>query len=383
MIKYINKINISIILTLYIIFTSCKSSPEGSSQNMQAEEKSADRISLNLQQLSNLQLTTTTLSNRQINSKIKLNGKILALPQNILSVHAPITSTIQSIKVIPGMNVKKNQLLMVLTDPSLIQLQEDFLRAKNSFILKKSEYERQKEMSSAQATSIKNLQNAESDWKEISIILESLTLRVRMLGLVPQQIEDHGIQSSIEVRSKVAGTITQILVNSGSRVNPDQKLLEIQSLDDLKLVLKIFERDINDIQKGTEFIGYSNISKDQSYQCKIESVVPQVNTESYLEVYASINSGKQKIIPGMYIQAELPVKSVLSDALPEECILNFEGGDFVFVALSDQDFKLQPVQISQKSESWVGIRKDDSINQYKIVQKGAYGLLMALKNKEE
>ena len=183
MIKYINKINISIILTLYIIFTSCKSSPEGSSQNMQAEEKSADRISLNLQQLSNLQLTTTTLSN---NSKIKLNGKILALPQNILSVHAPITSTIQSIKVIPGMNVKKNQLLMVLTDPSLIQLQEDFLRAKNSFILKKSEYERQKEMSSAQATSIKNLQNAESDWKEISIILESLTLRVRMLGLVPQ-----------------------------------------------------------------------------------------------------------------------------------------------------------------------------------------------------
>jgi len=383
MIKYINKINISIILTLYIIFTSCKSSPEGSSQNMQAEEKSADRISLNLQQLSNLQLTTTTLSNRQINSKIKLNGKILALPQNILSVHAPITSTIQSIKVIPGMNVKKNQLLMVLTDPSLIQLQEDFLRAKNSFILKKSEYERQKEMSSAQATSIKNLQNAESDWKEISIILESLTLRVRMLGLVPQQIEDHGIQSSIEVRSKVAGTITQILVNSGSRVNPDQKLLEIQSLDDLKLVLKIFERDINDIQKGTEFIGYSNISKDQSYQCKIESVVPQVNTESYLEVYASINSGKQKIIPGMYIQAELPVKSVLSDALPEECILNFEGGDFVFVALSDQDFKLQPVQISQKSESWVGIRKDDSINQHKIVQKGAYGLLMALKNKEE
>ncbi|MBK8153192.1 MAG: efflux RND transporter periplasmic adaptor subunit [Saprospiraceae bacterium] len=274
---------------------------------MQAEEKSADRISLNLQQLSNLQLTTTTLSNRQINSKIKLNGKILALPQNILSVHAPITSTIQSIKVIPGMNVKKNQLLMVLTDPSLIQLQEDFLRAKNSFILKKSEYERQKEMSSAQATSIKNLQNAESDWKEISIILESLTLRVRMLGLVPQQIEDHGIQSSIEVRSKVAGTITQILVNSGSRVNPDQKLLEIQSLDDLKLVLKIFERDINDIQKGTEFIGYSNISKDQSYQCKIESVVPQVNTESYLEVYASIISGKQKIIPGMYIQAELPV----------------------------------------------------------------------------
>ncbi len=383
MIKYINKINISIILTLYIIFTSCKSSPEGSSQNMQAEEKSADRISLNLQQLSNLQLTTTTLSNRQINSKIKLNGKILALPQNILSVHAPITSTIQSIKVIPGMNVKKNQLLMVLTDPSLIQLQEDFLRAKNSFILKKSEYERQKEMSSAQATSIKNLQNAESDWKEISIILESLTQRVRMLGLVPQQIENHGIQSSIEVRSKVAGTITQILVNSGSRVNPDQKLLEIQSLTDLKLVLKIFERDINDIQKGTEFIGYSNISKDQSYQCKIESVVPQVNTESYLEVYASIISGKQKIIPGMYIQAELPVKSVLSDALPEECILNFEGGDFVFVALSAQDFKLQPVQISQKSESWVGIRKDDSINQYKIVQKGAYGLLMALKNKEE
>ncbi|MBK8153191.1 MAG: hypothetical protein IPK61_09145 [Saprospiraceae bacterium] len=63
--------------------------------------------------------------------------------------------------------------------------------------------------------------------------------------------------------------------------------------------------------------------------------------------------------------------------------MNFEGGDFVFVALSDQDFKLQPVQISQKSESWVGIRKDDSINQYKIVQKGAYGLLMALKNKEE
>ena len=383
MIKYINIINISVILTLYLIFTSCKSSIEGSSQKMQAEEKGADRIILNQQQLSNLQLTTTTLSNRQINSKIKLNGKIQALPQNILSVHAPITSTVQSIKVIPGMNVKKNQLLMVLTDPSLIQLQEDFLRAKNSFTLKKSEYDRQKEMSSAQATSTKNLQNAESDWKEISIILESLTQRVRMLGLVPQQIENHGIQSSIEVRSKVAGTITQILVNSGSRVNPDQKLLEIQSLDDLKLVLKIFERDINDIQKGTEFIGYSNISKDQSYQCKIESVVPQVNTESYLIVYASINSGKQKIIPGMYIQAELPVKSVLSDALPEECILNFEGGDFVFVALSDQDFKLQPVQISQKSESWVGIQKDDSLNQHKIVQKGAYGLLMALKNKEE
>ena len=61
---------------------------------------------------------------------------------------------------------------MVLTDPSLIQLQEDFLQSKKFIYSQKSEYERQKEMSSAQTSIKKSAKMPKSDWKEISIILE-------------------------------------------------------------------------------------------------------------------------------------------------------------------------------------------------------------------
>lgn len=69
--------------------------------------------------------------------------------------------------------------------------------------------------------------------------------------------------------------------------------------------------------------------------------------------------------------------------LPNESVVSFESKSYVFEDLGHKKYKMIPVNTGIADDHFTEILKADNLKDKKIVQKGAYGLLMALKNKAE
>ena len=69
--------------------------------------------------------------------------------------------------------------------------------------------------------------------------------------------------------------------------------------------------------------------------------------------------------------------------VPEEAIVSFEGKEFLFVAKAKNSFEMLEAKTGMHSDGLVEILNFGSFEGKSIVSKGAYTMLMSLKNGEE
>jgi cobalt-zinc-cadmium efflux system membrane fusion protein len=95
------------------------------------------------------------------------------------------------------------------------------------------------------------------------------------------------------------------------------------------------------------------------------------------------------MLPGMYVKALIETRTDDVPALPVEAIIQSEGKDYIFVQTDTTQgtakFKMIPVIKGTEQEGYVAITFPENFNatDAKIVIKGAYALLSAMKNVEE
>ena len=84
----------------------------------------------------------------------------------------------------------------------------------------------------------------------------------------------------------------------------------------------------------------------------------------------------------MYMNAEIELKSQQSNVLPSEAIVNYENKNYVFVAKENKQFVMKEVTTGNTENEFTEIISEN-LNETTIVIKGAYSLLMKMKNVEE
>ena len=93
----------------------------------------AELVTLNAAQLKTANLAFGTAELMSMHKTLKVNGAIDVPPSNIVSISIPMGGYLKKTSLIPGMFVKKGNLLAVLEDPSYIELQQDYLTAKSKW----------------------------------------------------------------------------------------------------------------------------------------------------------------------------------------------------------------------------------------------------------
>src|SRR5690606_12587419 len=140
-----------------------------------------------------------------ISPVLKLNGKIDVPPQSMVSISVPYGGFLKSTTLIPGMRVKKGDVLAVLEDVQFIQLQEDYLTAKAKYTLYESEYKRQKEINQSKASSDKLFEQAKANYELQMVVIKSLEEKLKLIGLQPGNLTAQNISKSIRIYSPING----------------------------------------------------------------------------------------------------------------------------------------------------------------------------------
>jgi len=99
------------------------------------------------------------------------------------------------------------------------------------------------------------------------------------------------------------------------------------------------------------------------------------------DVHCHFESYEHELIPGTYMNAEIAVTNAKSSVLPDEAILLYENKQYVFIKSGTNQFQMTEVQIGSAQHGYTEILNTEKISNNEYVIKGAYSLLMSLKNK--
>lgn len=372
--------NIFLVIVTVIILTSCSSNQTESISTTTNHDESI--IQLNDAQIKNAGIVIGRLERKTIATVLKVNGKIDVPPQNMVSISVPLGGYLKSTQLLPGMKVKKGEPIAIMEDQQYIQIQQEYLISKSGLLFLEKEYNRQKDLNESKATSDKVFQQTEADYTAQKIKTKSLYEKLKLIGISPESLNENNISRSVNVYSPIDGYVSKVDVNIGKYLNPADVLFELVNPTDIHLNLTVYEKDIDKLFVGQKLVAYNNHT-DKKYNCEILLISQDLSKDRSAEVHCHFENYDKNLIPGMYMNAEIEVQSKDAVVVMEDAVVNFENKNYVFIQESGNTFKMQEVEIGYTENGFIEIISGSSLTEKRIVVKGAYSLLMGLKNKAE
>lgn len=368
-------------ITVLCILTSCGISSEEKNGEPALQSQT---VTLTPAQVKNADLSFSKLEKKPISRTLQVSGKIDVPPQNMVSVSVPLGGYLKSSQLLPGMHVRKGEVIAVMEDQQYIQLQQDYLIGLAKLKYSEKEFERQRELNISKATSDKIFQQAEAEYTTQKVTVKSLSEKLKLIGIDPVRLTESNISKSINLLSPIDGFVTHVNVNIGKYSQPSEVLFELVNPTDIHLALTIFEKDLDDIFIGQKLMAFNNRDLEKKHACEIILIGKNLTVDRNTEVHCHFEKYDQTLIPGMFMNAEIEIQNQISEVLPDESIVIFEGKNYVFVQKSSTVFNMVEVQtgISQSGFTEI-LQGTNSFNNKNIAAKGAYTLLMQLKNTVE
>ena len=372
----------TLIILTSMLFNAC-SINQPSEEPTSVVSENTNLVELSDAQLKNANIMVGKIASKNMASILKVNGIIDVPPQNMISISVPLGGFLKYTKLLPGMHLLKGESIATMEDQQYIQLQQEYLTTVSNLKFAELEYNRQKELNLSKAASNRALEQAEASFQSLKINAKSLSEKLKLIGINPENLSEKTISRSIDIRSPIDGYVSHVNVNIGKYVNPSDVLFELVNPTDIHLGLTIYEKDLDKIFIGQKLQAFTNHKPDLKYPCEIILIGKDLSEERSVEVHCHFEKYDKTLIPGMFMNAELEINSNNAKVLPDEAIVRFENINYAFIATSKNTFKMVEVKLGSSEKGLTEVTMDDSFNNKNFVLNGAYNLLMQLKNKEE
>ena len=138
-------------------------------------KKDIDSLTLTQTQISGVNIKFAQFTPRIIKPLIYANGAIKLLPESKAEVSSHISGKVEQIFVREGMFVKKDQVLLSMSSFDALELQNEYVSAKNEAEFQKVEYERQAALKKRNMGVLADYQATRSKYQ--SAIIKEKTLK--------------------------------------------------------------------------------------------------------------------------------------------------------------------------------------------------------------
>lgn len=368
----------SITILSLLLLVSCKEDKK-EPQN-KTEVNPENSITLTNDQVKNAGLVVGNPEEKNVKGILELQGTVTVPPKSVVSVSIPLGGYIRKTDLMAGMHIRKGQLLAVVEDMQYIQLQQDYLTAKEKFQLAKSEYDRQKELNAKKASSDKLFEQTATEMQTQRIYMASLAQKLALLNINVKTLTASNISKTVAITSPINGLVSKVNVNVGKYIAPTDMLFELLEMSDIVLVMNAFEKDIHLLSVGQTVTAFTNAKRSKKYTAKIAYINQSLNDDRAAEVVCKVNQYDSALIPGLFINAEAEYQNEKAIAVPEDAVVRWQGKFFVFAVTGNNQYKMVAVEPGTTTDGFRQIKSSAIDKSSKIVTKNAYTLLMTFMN---
>jgi membrane fusion protein, heavy metal efflux system len=391
MTKY-NFLSSILFTSLVIALISCNGCKKSGNQIKETEILPEDIVELRYDQIKLANIETGSIENRALSGTIKVSGTITVAPQNLATVCMPMGGFVKSTNLMPGNYVGKGQTLAILENQEFVDIQQNYLEAKNKLEFAESEYKRHTELYKDDVYSQQNVQEVTADYRSLQAQVKAMEQKLALIGINPSNLHEDDISNSVALVSPISGFVKEVNVNIGKFVAPSDVLFEIVNSDKLFLELTLFEKDAANVSTGQKIHFFINNETEQ-HEAIIYQTGKSISADKTYKIYASVTGTCKNLIPGMYVNAIIEATSNTVTALPSDAVVSFDDKDYIFIFDKNKEEGGNPFTEYRMIEVNKGVTEDGytevvlpkgfDIKTAKVVVKGAYNLLSAKKNAGE
>jgi cobalt-zinc-cadmium efflux system membrane fusion protein len=368
-----------LLLSASILLFSCGGN-KNANNNVVAVAPIESTVQMTDAQLKNTDLSVGKLEKKAISSIFKVNGTIDVPPQNMVSISVPLGGFLKTTKLLPGMHISKGEVIATMEDQQYIQLQQDYLTTASNLKFAEAEYNRQKELNQSKAISDKVFQKAETEYKNQKIALKSLSEKLELIGINSNNLNENNLSRSVTITSPINGYVSAVNVNIGKYVNPTDVLFELVNPEDIHLALTVYEKDLDKLFIGQKLLAYTNNTPDKKYPCEIILIGKNISNQRSVIVHCHFEDYDKSLIPGMFMNADIEIKSNEALVIPDDAIVRFENKHYIFSTKDKNTFEMLEVKLGNSEKGFTEVIVNDVDASKTFVTKGAYTLLMKMKN---
>jgi len=380
------KIHILILSGLVLSGVSCKNQKtEEKTQEVQVQTDNNEKE--NLIVISKAQFKANDMQLGEVKTdtfyqKITAQGVLDVPPSNKAVVSSYMPGKVRNVKLIVGDKVRKGQLLVQVTNPDYIKMQQDYLQAKENLAYLKQEYERQKQLAAEKVVSQKKLQDAQRNYFSAKARYNGLKEQLKMLHINLAKVEAGNLTSTVNLYAPISGYISKLFVTEGSAVNEADKIMEIINNDHTHLELRVFEKDIMKLKKGQEITYTIPGNEHKIYKGYIKLIGREIDPETRsVLVHGHLEGDHPVFVAGMYVNAKIHVGKTPGLSVPATAIIK-DGNEMYVLKLLKQnengfEFEQVPVQVLTEENGKSQIATKALQAGDTILQKGGFFLVGA------
>lgn len=370
-----------VLVGVVLVLNACTS--KNKVENTEKEVvQTVQQVVMSDEQLKNVKIQTTKVSEKQLSEKLEVNGMLDVPPQNLTTISAVLGGTVTKVMILQGKKVKKGDVLVTIQNLEFLKLQSQFLENKQKLIYMSQENDRQAELMKENVSSTKQFQQINSEYNALKAVQQTLSQELQMIGISTKTLTESNLKSEVSVISPTDGYVTEVNVNVGKFISPQEIICQIVDTRHLHAELTVFEKDISKIKIGQKLSVQLVNNPEVSKPAHVYLMNKAISQDRTVRVHAHFDKEDPSLIPNMYIKATIDITNLNSLVLPSSSIVNFEGNNYIFVRSDIHTFKLQKVSLGVENDGFVQILHPN-LSSLEIVSEGSYTLLSVLKNKDE
>ena len=347
-----------IIIAVLGIFSSCSENETDTEQTQQIE-KPATEVDLTSEQLTVNDFTIGKPKLHPFSETVNVTGLIDLPPSHRHVISNYLAGYVKTIKVIPGDQVRKGQVLAVIEHQQIIALQERFIKAESEKEYLEQEYERLKKLFEENVVAKKDFIEAKSKFLTIEAQANSLKQQLRLINLSPKNVKTGNLSSSYVVLAPANGIISKINASTGEWVGNDKQLMTMVDPDHIHLELEVFAKDIHKIQEGQSVVFGLNGQGGHPYTAHIHRIGAEVMEDRRVLVHAHPYTDIENLTIGAYVDGKIMLDSDSLLALPSTSVTSLDEQTFALMVINSEDetthFRQTPIEILKRSRDWIAI----------------------------
>lgn len=357
------------LIGLVLLMASCNKKPETSTVTK------SEAIVFTRQQFDAMGMKIGDPQTDTIYNEIRTNGFIRPAPDGVAQITAQVEGQVSGVKHAAGNYVEKGTVLFKVGGSRVIALQNDYVKACAQYDLAKQEQDRISLLVEDKISARKDLLTAQNTYKIAMAEKQALQALLKAINLDPAKVEAGTIQGNYNVHAPIAGYLTSFSVSNGQFIEQQTTAARIVDTKKLRLVLNVFEKDVQQISLGQTVTFYDPDRKTHTNSAIIRSVGRSIDSETKtIPCIAEIEGVEQlPFLEGMYAESKIVLNQREVQVLPDEAIISENDETFVLVKTVENDqtieFKKVVVETGQSHEGMTEIKTSGLSN---VLVKGAY-----------
>ena len=302
--------------------------------------KEEGKIELTDAQIRSSGVTLQTAGAAVIKSGLQLPGEIRFNEDRTAHVVPRVAGIVESVPANLGQQVKKGQVLAVVSSTSVSQQRSELLTAKERLTLARTTYQREKKLWEEKISAEQDYLQAQQALREAEIALRNAQQQLQALGASPAN--GSGL-NRFEIRAPFDGMVVEKHITLGEAVKEDASIFTLSDLSAVWAEIIVPAKEIDRVRVGTPTI-VSATSSDAKVAGKVAYVGSLIGEQTRsAQARVVLPNPNMAWRPGLYVNVELTAEeSQVPVAVSVEAVQTINNNAAVFVRVSG-GFIAQPV----------------------------------------